>query len=486
MKKIDYKWIALSCTSLGALFSVLSGSTLLIALPDIMKDLHTNMSIIMWVIMSYMLILTILVPAVGRIADMIGRKKLFISGFIVFTIGSFLCGISNSGSVLLLFRVVQSIGGALLVANSTPIVTDAFEKKELGKALGINSMIISIASVIGPILGGFLLHYGWRSVFYINVPIGIIGTIWSVVQLKEVDVLPQHQHFDWVGTITFSAAMLMFLIALSFGGFAGWFNIIIVGMFLVSIILFVVFFKIENKVHQPMVDLKLLKTRILAFAYASNLLNGIARGAVTFLLIFYFQGIKGYDPIIAGILLSPFALAMMLVSPISGWLSDKYGSRELSSIGLLISAVGLLGFMRIGSNTSLMELVIWMVVMGLGSGLFFSPNTSAVMSVVPYDKRGIAAGLRTMTNNAGTVISIALAMAILSSSISPEAMQGLFVGTQVGSAGIVVSQFISGLRIVFGISFVFSLIGGFISYLRGENPEWDEESLELGNNLIEE
>jgi MFS family permease len=223
-----------------------------------------------------------------------------------------------------------------------------------------------------------------------------------------------------------------------------------------------------------MLDLRLLKTRILAFAFASNFLNGVARGAVTFLLIFYFQGIKGIDPLVAGILLSPFAIAMMIVSPFSGWLSDKYGSRILSSVGLIISAIGLTGFMMIKVDTSTIELIIWMSIMGLGSGMFFAPNTSAIMGSVPADKRGVAAGVRTMMTNAGSVLSIAICMAIISSSISPEAMQALFIGTQVGSKGIATAEFISGLRAAFTICFIFSLLAAFMAYLRGPEPIWEE------------
>ncbi len=483
MKKANYKWTALSCTSLGALFSVLSGSTLIIALPEIMKDLRTNMTVILWTVMSYMLVLTILVPAIGRVADMIGRKKLFVWGFIVFTVGSLLCGFSQSGIELLLFRLIQSVGGALLVANGVPIVADAFPKKELGQAMGINSMVISIAFVIGPVLGGLLIGYGWRIIFFSNVPIGIIGTIWSAIQLKELDILPQHQVFDWSGTITFSLGMLFLLLALTFGGFAGWNNLPIILLFIASVIFLGLFIHIENHKDNPMLDMRLFKSRVLAFAYGSNLLNGIARGAVTFLLVFYFQGIKGFDPILSGVLLTPFAISMMIVSPISGWLSDKYGARELSSIGLLISAIGLIGFIRITPATSIMELVIWMLIMGLGSGMFFSPNTSAIMGAVPVERRGIAGGVRTMMNNAGTVISMALAMAIISSSITSEALQGLFLGTQVGSKGIAVKQFISGLQIAFAISFVFSLIGAFISYLRGDMPVWNDNEADTDNKI---
>lgn len=475
MKKDNYKWIALSCTTIGALFSVLSGSTLMIALPVIMKDLNASMNVVTWTIMGYMLAMTILVPSIGRMADMVGRKKLYVSGFALFTIASLLCAISQTGVQLLIYRLIQAVGGSLMVANSTAIVADAFPKKELGKALGINSMIISIASVIGPILGGFLINVGWRSIFYINIPIGIIGTLWAAFQLKETSILSDKQKFDIKGTLTFSTGMLALLVALSFGGFIGWLNITVIGLIAVSIALLWWFVRIENNTEEPMLDLRLLKTRVLAFAYASNLLNGVARGAVTFLLIFFFQGIKGIDPIVAGMLLAPMAISMMIISPISGYLSDKYGARILSSVGLLVSAVGLLGMMFITSTTSVAELVIWMLIMGVGSGMFFSPNTSAIMGMVPANKRGVAAGVRTMATNAGNVLSIAISMAIISSSISPDAMQALFIGTQVGSEGIAIGQFVSGLRMAFTISFIFSIIAAVISYLRGPEPVWSQE-----------
>ncbi|QAA35075.1 MFS transporter [Clostridium manihotivorum] len=474
MKKDNYKWIALSCTTIGALLSVMSGSTLMIALPIIMKDVNAGMGIVTWILMGYMLVLTILVPSIGRVADMVGRKKLYVSGFAVFTVASLLCGLSQNGVMLLVFRLIQGVGGSLMVANSTAIVTDAFPKKELGRALGINSMIISVASVIGPILGGFLVNFGWRSIFYINIPIGIVGTLWAAVQLKEVSNLPEKQRFDFKGTIVFTLGMLSLLIALTLGSFSGWLNVNVIVLIVAAIILIALFVNIESKIKYPMLDMRLFKNRILAFAYASNFFNGIARGAVTFLLVFYFQGIKGIDPIIAGMLLTPLAISMMLISPISGILSDKYGSRTLSSVGLGISALGLLGFMFIKENSSMTSLVISMLVMGLGSGLFFSPNTNSIMGSVPADKRGVAAGVRTMLNNAGTVLSIALSMAIIASSVSPEAMQALFVGTQVGAEGIAIGKFIGGLRLAFTISFIFSVIAAILSYLRGPEVEWEE------------
>lgn len=475
MKKIDYKWIALSCTTLGALFSVLSGTTLVVALPVIMKDLNASMSVITWTIMGYMLVMTILVPSIGRMGDMYGRKKLYVSGFAIFTFASLLCGLSQSGIQLIIFRLIQAIGGALILANGTAIVADAFSKKELGKALGLNISVISVAVIIGPILGGFLMNFGWRSIFYINIPIGIIGTLWSAFQLKEMNKITKKQTFDLKGTLSFTAGVLFLLTALSLGGFIGWLNPYILLLFVFSIALMALFVYIETNSDEPMLDLRLFKTRVIAFAYISNLLNGLARGAVTFLLIFYFQGVKGLDPLTAGLLLSPFAIAMMLVSPFSGGLSDRFGTRILSSVGLLITAVGLGGLMMINENTSIIEIILWMFIMGFGSGMFFSPNTSSIMGSVPPSKRGIAAGVNTMMSNAGALLSIALSMAVISSSISPDAMQALFLGTQIGANGIAINEFVAGLRMAFTISFVFSLTAALMSYLRGPRQLWKED-----------
>jgi len=475
MKKIDYKWIALSCTTLGALFSVLSGTTLVVALPVIMKDLNESMSVITWTIMGYMLVMTILVPSIGRMGDMYGRKKLYVSGFAIFTFASLLCGLSQSGIQLIIFRLIQAIGGALILANGTAIVADAFSKKELGKALGLNISVISVAVIIGPILGGFLMNFGWRSIFYINIPIGIIGTLWSAFQLKEMNKITKKQTFDLKGTLSFTAGVLFLLTALSLGGFIGWLNPYILLLFVFSIALMALFVYIETNSDEPMLDLRLFKTRVIAFAYISNLLNGLARGAVTFLLIFYFQGVKGLDPLTAGLLLSPFAIAMMLVSPFSGGLSDRFGTRILSSVGLLITAVGLGGLMMITENTSIIEIILWMFIMGFGSGMFFSPNTSSIMGSVPPSKRGIAAGVNTMMSNAGALLSIAISMAIISSSISPDAMQALFLGTQIGANGIAINEFVAGLRMAFTISFIFSLTAAVMSYLRGPKQIWQED-----------
>lgn len=474
--KENYKWYALSCTTLGALLSVLNSNTLLIALPVIARALHASLETIIWTLMIYMLAVTVMVPAIGRVADIIGRKKLYVSGFALFTVASLLCGLVQSGGQLVAARFIQSVGGSLMLANSTAIVTDAFPKGQLGRALGINSMVIGAGAVIGPILGGLLTSWHWRWIFFFNVPLGIIGTLWAAIQLREIIELPEGQRFDWLGTSLFTIGFTFILLALTFGDMVGWHTPWIVASLVGGSLLMLLFIYIENHVDQPMLDLSLFRQRLLAAAYASNLLNGIARGAVTFLLIFFFQGIWGIDPLWAGILLTPFALAMMFVAPVSGILSDRYGSRELSSLGLAVSAIGLYGLTRLQINTPMTVVILWMVIMGLGSGFFFSPNTNAIMGAVAAERRGIAAGTRTMMNNAGMVISIALGLAMTASSMTPEAMQGLFAGTQVGSQGIAVQEFMNGLHRAFWLSFIISIVAAVVALMRGPHEVYYQKT----------
>ncbi|MGC8612219.1 MAG: MFS transporter [Athalassotoga sp.] len=473
---VQYKWKALSATSLGAFVSVMNSSALLIALPDIAKELNTSMILVIWVIMSYMLSVTILVPAIGRVADIFGRKNLYVDGFALFTVTSFFAGLSQNGPELLILRIVQSVGGALMIANSAAIVTDAFPRKELGRALGINAMVVAVGFTLGPVIGGLLtVALGWRWVFFFNVPLGIIGTIWAWLQIKEVEKMPSDQKFDWFGAITLTGGLFGILMAMSLGGLYGWGSLTTVIGFVVGAILMLVFVYLESRTRDPLLDLTFFKNRLMGFAYTSTLFNGIANGSLTFLLIFYLQGIKSMSPFEAGLMLTPFAIAMMVAAPISGALSDKYGSRELSSIGLLVMAAGLFGFTFINANTSLFEIIFWQMIMGFGSGMFNSPNNNAIMSSVPSNKRGTASGTRVMMNNAGSVVSIAIAFAVTSSGMTPQAMQALFAGIQVGSRGIFVDKFIHDLSVAFYISLFISIAAAILSYMRGKKPEWKED-----------
>ncbi|HZQ05573.1 MAG TPA: MFS transporter, partial [Anaerolineae bacterium] len=348
----DYAWIALAVTTAGAMLAAVQGSALIIGLPDILASLQASFFTIIWVLLAYLLITTALVPVVGRLADMFGRKNLYNGGFAIFTLGSLLAGFSLEqfhGWDLVAYRVIQGIGGALLFANSTPIVTDAFPRQRLGLALGINQIAIAAGFVLGPVLGGLLTAISWRWLFWLNVPFGVIGTIWGIYSLREPVKLPGGQRFDLWGSITFAVGLGALLLGLSLMAFPLLPMTVVIGMFVVAVIGLGAFAYIETHEAQPMIDLTLFCDRLFLFANLANLLNGLARGAVLFLLTFFLQGPYGQDPLMAGIMTAPFGLAFMVVGPISGYLSDHHGSRGLATTGLLISGVGLLGLATIVS-----------------------------------------------------------------------------------------------------------------------------------------
>jgi Arabinose efflux permease len=403
-----YEWTALSVTTVGALLASIQGSALIIALPDILTHLQADFMTIMWVLLGYLLITTAVVPVVGRLADMYGRKNLYNAGFAIFTLGSLLCGLSQSrfhGWDLVGYRLIQGVGGALLFTNSAAIVTDAFRHGRIGLGLGVNQIAAAAGFLVGPVVGGLLTAISWQWVFLVNVPLGIAGTVWGILRLREPVSLPAKQSFDWIGSLTFVFGLGSLLLAVSLAAFPLISISYVYILFACAIVGLVTFYAVERRIAQPMMDFKLFMDRLFAYASAARFLNSLARGAVLFILIFFLQGPYGLDPLSAGIMMAPFGAAFMLVGPVSGYLSDKHVSRELATAGLLVSAIGLLGLATVVSATSYWWLALYMILMGGGSGLFASPNTNAIMSSVPPEKRGMASGINVMLMNTGSMLS---------------------------------------------------------------------------------
>jgi len=469
-RRFDYSWIALAVTTAGAMLASVQGSALIIGLPDILAGLESSFFTIIWVLLGYLLITTALVPVVGRLADMFGRKNLYNAGFAIFTIGSLLAGFAQQpfhGWDLVLYRVIQGVGGALLFANSTPIVTDAFRRERLGLALGINQVAVAAGFVLGPVLGGILTAISWRWIFWVNVPFGIVGTLWGIRALREPVKLPGGQRFDVWGSVTFAVGLAALLLGLSLLAFPLLPMVVIYAMFIVAVVGLGAFAYIETRVPQPMFDLELFRDRLFLFANLANLLNGLARGAVLFLLTFFLQGPYGQDPLMAGIMTAPFGVGFMLVGPLSGHLSDHHGSRGLATVGLLISGVGLLGLATVVSTTPYWLIAIYMVLMGGGSGLFNSPNTNAIMQSVPPERRGIAAATRTMLANTGQMLSIAIIFPLVLSQLPEQVMIRVFLyGGGMNDVPQILASFEAGLRIAFLLSFIITLIAAGASWLR--------------------
>ena len=459
--------MALSCTSLGTLLATLNSGTLIIALPVLLRELHTDLITLVWVLLSYMLVQTVLVLTAGRLSDMFGRKNLFVLGSAVFGIASLLAGFVVTGGELVAVRVLQGAAGAFMMATSSAIVTDAFPKRQLGFALGTNMIVAAVGTILGTILGGWLTIFGWQWVFWFNVPFSLVGTVWAWLNLREQSQLDRNQHFDIPGTLTYLISITGLLLALTIGGIEGWTTPLVIGGFIAAVIFLPLFFVAERRARQPLLDLSLFRDRLFAMGNLSAFLNSLARLAVTFLFVFYFQGPLGKDALTAGILLTPLALGMLVTSPISGWLADRHGSRLLASLGLVVSAVGLAGMALIGLHTPYWYIALVMLLMGGGSGLFNSPNTSAIMASVRPGQRGIAAGTRTMLMNTGGIFSIAFALAIVASTLPPKVMFAIFAGVAAGVPASALTAFMNGMHLSFWLMAAISVLAAVISALRG-------------------
>jgi len=466
---LAYKWVVLINTTVGVLMASIDSSILTIALPDITRSIHISVVQVMWVVMGFQVVITGLLMPIARLADIKGRVRPYNLGFAIFTVASALCGFAQSGSELLVFRLVQGVGAALLFANSTALVTDAFPNEERGFALGINMMAGVSGFILGTLLGGVITEtLGWRYIFFINIPFGLFATIWAFLRLHEAGEREGTARFDVHGMVLFPLAITTTLIGVTniVMGNAGQLGTNL--LLATGAIAFVAFVIVERHVAFPMMDPTLFRIRVFLAGNASLLLNAVARGSTMFVLSWYFQTVLNNSPLTAGLKLMPLVATMMLLAPLSGRLSDRFGSRWLSTGGLLVTAAGQLWIASLSVNAPYIILAIALAVVGTGNGLFNSPNTSAVMGSVPANRRGVAAGMRTLLNNTGQTTAIAIAMVILSTVMSYSLLSGLFTGTASGN-GLDAVAFMHGFHEIFLFGTVTAVIAAICSSLRGSD-----------------
>ncbi len=456
----------LSCTSLGMLLATVNSGTLIIALPDLERSLHTTLLQLVWVILVYMIVSTVLVLTAGRLSDLFGRKHAYVLGFLVFSAASLGAGFSGSGTQLILWRVLQGVGGAFLFANAAALVTDAFPKEELGLAMGTNTMVAAVGLVIGPVLGGALVAINWPWVFWFNVPLGLIGSAWAYLVLNEISGRDQERGLDLVGTSTFVVGLTGLVLALSKGGLSGWNNWLVIAGFAAAIVFLPIFVLIERHGRAPMLDLSLFQNKLFAAASGAAFINGLSRFALMFLFVFYFQGPQGKSPIVAGLELAPLAVGMLVASPLAGIAADRHGSRGLAALGMLVSAAGLAGMTTLQAHTAYVWSALWLLLVGIGSGMFNSPNTAAMMGVVPVNRRGIAAGARVMLQNTGAVISIAFVMAVITSAVPTTVLFKIFSGIASGLSTKQLDPFIANMHMALWVLAGVSLLGAAVSLMR--------------------
>ncbi|HEX6934466.1 MAG TPA: MFS transporter [Streptosporangiaceae bacterium] len=448
-----YKWVALSNTTLGMLAATVNASIVIISLPAIFRGINlnpltpSNISYLLWMLMGYLVVSAVLVVTLGRLGDIYGRVKMYNLGFALFGLGALALPfdpLTGPGGALWLigFRIIQAVGGAMLMANSPAILTDAFPFNQRGMAMGINQVAGISGQFIGLILGGVLAAVDWRLVFLVSVPIGIGGSIWSYLSLKEAGARTPAR-IDWLGNITFAVGLIALLTGITYGiqpygGHSmGWTSPLVLTGLIGGVALLTAFCFIELRVRAPMFDLRLLKIRSFSTGAAAALLASISRGGMQFMLIIWLQGIwlvlHGYSfidtPLWSGIYLLPLTAGFLIAGPVSGWLSDRYGARFFASGGLLLSAASFGGLLLLPTNFSYPWFAILIFLSGAGMGLFSAPNAAAVMNSVPPRQRGAASGMLATFTNSGFVLSIgvffSLMIAGLASTLPTTLSRGL-------------------------------------------------------------
>jgi MFS family permease len=432
-----YKWTALSNTTLGIFMAALDSSIVLIALPAIFRGIDldplqpSNVAYLLWMLMGYMVVTAVLVVTFGRLGDIFGRVKMYNAGFLVFSLASLALSLcpwtgSHGAMWLIVWRVVQGIGGALLMANSTAILTDAFPVRERGMAMGINMVAAIAGSFIGLIAGGLLADLDWRAVFWINVPIGLFGTVWAYWKLRELGTVTRSK-IDWWGNLTFAVGLVMVLLGITYGlmphgsSNMGWTGPWVLFELIGGVAILVLFLFIETKVEDPLFHVDLFKIKAFTFGNASGFLASIGRGGLQFMLIIWLQGIwlplHGYSfestPLWAGIYMIPLTVGFLVAGPVSGWLSDRFGARPFATGGMLGAAASFGLLMLLPADFSFPLFAVLLLMNGLSMGLFAAPNTTGIMNSVSPSKRGAANGMRMTFQNSGMLLSIGLFFSLM-------------------------------------------------------------------------
>jgi len=424
-----YKWTALTNTTAAVFMSALDGSIVLIALPAIFRGIHLDplapgsIAYLLWMIMGYRLVQAVLVVTVGRLGDMLGRVRIYNAGFAIFTAASILLSFDpfdgGHGAIwLIAWRAVQAVGGSMLTANSAAILTDAFPKEQRGFALGINQVAGLAGMFIGLVAGGLLAAWDWRAVFWVNVPVGVFGTVWAYRKLRETSQRGGGR-IDWWGNFTFAVGLSAILIAATYG--MGWTSPLVIALVVGGFVLLGVFVAIESRVTAPMIQLSLFRLRAFTAGNLAGLAISIGRGGMQFVLIIWLQGIwlplHGYDyantPLWAGIFMLPLTAGFLIAGPVSGYLSDRLGSRGLATSGALLFGASFIGLMFLPADFSYWIFALLIALNGIASGMFASPNSSSIMGSAPAQLRGLASGMRATFQNSGTAVSIAVFFSLM-------------------------------------------------------------------------
>ena len=462
---VDYsrKWWVLATVMVGTFMSPLDGSVVNIALPTLKATFDVPITTVEWVVVAYLLTISTLLLTFGRLADIVGLKRIYMAGFALFAAGSLACALSWSIWALVGFRVFQGFGAGMMFATGPGIITAAFPRHERGRALGLLGVAVAAGLAVGPSLGGAIVGFtSWRWIFLINVPIGAIGLLLAWRTLRSTPVHPQR--FDPLGAILSFVALFPLLLALSQGPEWGWASVRIIILFVLSVVGGVAFVVAESRVREPVVNLKLFRARLFSLGNSSALLSFVVYAAVIFLMPFYMENSLGIKVETAGLLMTPVPAGIMLFGPASGALSDRIGSRFLSTLGLVVTAIAVFLLTGLTLHTSYVGIVLRLALVGAGLGLFQSPNTSAVMGTVAPSRLGIASGILATSRNAGQVMGVAFA-AVMFAAREPVYLARL--APSLGEALATKSAFMHAAHDAAWVLVGFALLGAGLSLTRG-------------------
>lgn len=409
-QQIDFsrKWAVMAAVAMGTFLATIDGSIVNIALPTLEQAFGTNFATVQWVVLAYLLTVTTLLLSVGRLADMVGKKRIYLSGFAVFTVGSVLCALAWNIYALIAFRVLQAVGAAMIMALGTALLTESFPPTERGRALGLGGAMVSIGIVTGPTVGGLLLGaFSWHWIFLVNLPVGIVG-IW--LGLRNLpDIRPTtRQRFDFAGAGALFISLLGLLLGLTLGQGIGYRHPLTLGLLGLWLVLLGAFILIERRVRYPMIDLHMFRNVQFGTGLGSGFLVFISVAGSTLLVPFLLQGVMGHDVRTVGLMMAVMPIGLGTMAPIAGALSDRFGTRSITVIGLMIAAFGLYSASTLGLETSITGYVLRFLPIGVGLGIFQSPNNSAIMGAAPRESLGVASGLLAITRTLGQVVGIAI------------------------------------------------------------------------------
>ena len=464
---------------LGLFMVVIDISILNIAMPTLSRTMNASLEEIEWALIAYSIALTGLVPFFGRISDVMGRKRLFLMGLLIFATASFLAGLSPSILWLIAARLLQAVGGALITSNTLAIITDTFPPGKRALAMGVQAIIISGGAAIGPTLGGFLVtHFGWQAVFFVNVPIGIGAALLASLVLPTLQSNRTLEPIDWIGALTLIGGMSTLLLGLTKGPAWGWSSFPVGVLIISGLVIMSLFVLRELRTRFPLVDLSLFQIREFAAAQMAGLFATMSLSSLTFLLPFYWQGLRGFSAQTAGLLMLPVPLTLMIVSPLSGKASDTFGSRGIATTGMLLIMTGLLMVSQLTETMPVQQVLVRLMVFAAGFGMFIAPNNNSIMSSVPPSKRGVSGGLLGMFRYLGQAVGVTFAGSLFAFLVTDASGDGMHLLSTLSSGDALASDalnqshtaFIHGMSGVALAGAAFAAVGAVLSLLRGQGP----------------